>query len=119
VAKKKPSMDEAALCFEESLAQLEQLVAKLEGGKLGLAESLAAYEQGVQRLNGCYQMLTAAERRIELVQSVDAAGRVKSVPLDDADGDDLSDKAAARSRRRTAGGGSSRSSSVDDAGGLF
>jgi exodeoxyribonuclease VII small subunit len=119
VAKKKPPADEAALCFEDSLAQLEQLVAKLEGGKLGLAESLAAYEQGVQRLNGCFQLLAAAERRIELVKSVDGAGRAKTTPLDDGEVDNLTDKAAARSRRRSAGGSSPPSDAVDDARGLF
>jgi hypothetical protein len=73
----------------------------------------------VSRLNGCYQLLKHAERRIELVQSVDAEGRAKTVPLDDADGDDLAEKSAARSRRRTAGLGSGGSSRVDDEASLF
>jgi exodeoxyribonuclease VII small subunit len=119
VAKKKQEVETEQLSFEESLAELEQIVAKLEGGKLGLGDSLAAYEQGVNRLNGCYQLLRHAERRIELVQSLDADGRAKTVPLDDADDEDLTEKSAARSRRRTAGPGSSGSSRVDDAASLF
>lgn len=119
MAKKKQEAETEQLSFEQSLAELEQIVAKLEGGKLGLGDSLAAYEQGVSRLNGCYQLLKHAERRIELVQSVDAEGRAKTVPLDDADGDDLAEKSAARSRRRTAGPGSGGSSRVDDEASLF
>jgi exodeoxyribonuclease VII small subunit len=111
MAKKKPPEADAAVSFEESLAELEQLVGTLEGGKLGLADSLAAYEQGVKRLKGCYDMLGAAERQIELVQGVDADGKVRSTPFDDAESDDLAEKSAARSRRRTA--------RVDDDGGLF
>jgi exodeoxyribonuclease VII small subunit len=118
MSKKKPAAAEASLSFEQSLDELEQIVAKLEGGKLGLADSLAAYERGVTRLNGCYQMLTVAERRIELVQSVDAEGKTKTKPFVDADADDLSEKGAARSRRRTASSGD-RTARMDDASSLF
>jgi exodeoxyribonuclease VII small subunit len=114
VAKKKPISEDDALSFEESLAELEQIVAKLEGGKLGLSDALGAYEQGVQRLKSCYQMLQHAERRIELVQSVDAGGTARTSPLDDADDGDLTEKSAARSRRRTAA-----SNRVSDDVGLF
>ncbi len=108
--KKTPEADQS-VSFEQSLDELEQIVARLEGGKLGLADSLAAYEQGVKRLKGCYEMLTTAERRIELVQGVDANGAVSSAPFDDAGGDDLAEKSNSRSRRRTA--------RVDDEAGLF
>jgi exodeoxyribonuclease VII small subunit len=114
MSKKKPASAES-LSFEQSLEELEQIVAKLEGGKLGLADSLAAYERGVTRLNGCYQMLTVAERRIELVQSVDAEGKTKTTPFVDADAEDLSEKSAARSRRRSA----SNNARIDDASSLF
>lgn len=118
MAKKKAEPEAESLSFEQSLAELEQIVAKLEGGKLGLGDSLAAYEQGVSRLNGCYQQLQHAERRIELVQSVDAEGRAKTAPLDDEDDDDLTEKSAARSRRRTARPPAA-SDRVDDGSSLF
>ena len=119
MAKKKAESEAESLSFEQSLAELEQIVAKLEGGKLGLGDSLAAYEQGVSRLNGCYQLLQHAERRIELVQSVDAEGRAKSAPLDDEDDDHLTEKSAARSRRRTARGTPAATDRVDDGSSLF
>ena len=113
MAKKKPTESDAdaTVSFEQSLEELEQIVGRLEGGQLGLADSLAAYELGVKRLKGCYQMLTAAERRIELVQGVDAEGQVSSTPFDDEDGADLTEKSASRSKRRTA--------RVDEGNGLF
>ena len=119
MAKKKPEAESEQLSFEQSLAELEQIVAKLEGGKLALGDSLTAYEQGVSRLNGCYQLLRHAERRIELVQSLDAEGRAKTVPLDDADDEDLSEKSASRSRRRTARPAGSDAARVDDEASLF
>jgi exodeoxyribonuclease VII small subunit len=102
MGKKKPIEPEEQVTFEASLEELEQIVGKLEGGKLGLAESLEAYERGVRRLKGCYEMLNAAERRIELVQAVDANGQAEAVPFEDADSADLAEKSASRSRRRTA-----------------
>jgi exodeoxyribonuclease VII small subunit len=117
MAKKKQSDDDTEPTFEASLAELEQIVGQLEAGKLGLSDALSAYERGVQRLKGCYEVLRHAERRIELVQSIDAAGRAKTAPLEDDDSDDLAEKSAARSRRR-----SSRGPNADergDDGGLF
>lgn len=120
MAKKKPIADEQeALSFEQSLGQLEELVSKLEGGKLPLADALAAYETGVQRLNNCYQILKHAERRIELVQSMDGNGRAKTLPLEDEESEDLAEKSAARSRRRSSRGAPNNDSRVDDEGGLF
>lgn len=119
MAKRKPTNDADALTFEESLAELEQLVARLEEGKQGLAESLASYETGVARLKACYQMLEAAERRIELVQSVDANGKARTAPLEDAGDGDLNEKSAARSRRRTSAAPDAAGARVDDLRGLF
>lgn len=99
------------ITFEQALEELEQIVARLEGGKLALADSLSAYELGVKRLGSCYRMLTSAERRIELVQSVSAGGEASTRAFDDADAEDLAEKSASRSRRRTARG--------EDDGGLF
>ncbi len=88
------------LSFEESLRQLEDIVSLLEGGQLGLSESLAQYEQGVKCLKFCYRQLERAERKIELLSGVDAEGRVQTQPFAEADMS-LEEKQAARSRRRS------------------
>ncbi len=51
--------------FEESVAQLEQIVAAIESGQIGLEESLAKYEQGMDLVKRCRAILTSAEKRIE------------------------------------------------------
>ncbi len=69
--------------FEQALATLEQIVHDLEEGRLGLAESLARYEEGVKLLRQCHGLLEQAERRIELVTGADAAGNPVTAPFDD------------------------------------
>ena len=122
MAKKKQS-DDAELCFEDALKELEAIVGKLEGGKLGLEESLEQYEQGVQHLKQCYQQLRHAERRIELVSGLDAEGKAKAVPFDEEDDDSLAAKGESRGRRRTSTGNSATkrpaASEVDDESSLF
>ena len=49
--------------FEESVAQLEQIVAAIESGQIGLEESLAKYEQGMELVKSCRGILDRAEKR--------------------------------------------------------
>ena len=58
-------MEENKLSFEEAYKQLTELVKKMESGELPLAESVAAYEQGIQLKAYCEQMLKEAELKIE------------------------------------------------------
>ena len=68
--------------FEESVAQLEQIVAAIESGQIGLEESLAKYEQGMDLVKKCRSILDRAEKRIEqLTQSADGTG-LSAEPLD-------------------------------------
>jgi exodeoxyribonuclease VII small subunit len=85
--------------FEHSLAELEGVVHDLEEGQLGLAEALSRYEQGVKHLKHCYQLLEAAERKIELLTSVAADGTPVTEPFGEAT-EPLAESAGRR--RRTA-----------------
>ncbi|MBV6274180.1 exodeoxyribonuclease VII small subunit [Alcaligenaceae bacterium CGII-47] len=66
--------------FEAALAQLEALVERMEGGELGLDESIAAYERGAALARVCQQRLDAAEHQVSVLQGnllkpfVDAVG---------------------------------------------
>lgn len=51
--------------FDASLKELEELVVRLESGRLTLEESMAAYEKGVRLVNFCSERLTSAEKKIE------------------------------------------------------
>ncbi len=59
--------------FEKSLAELEQIVGKLESGDLPLEESLELFEKGIKLSRECRTRLTNAERRIEILMK-DANG---------------------------------------------
>ena len=53
--------------FEKSLQELEALIAKLEGGDLPLAESLALFEQGVALTRRCHDALADARQRVDVL----------------------------------------------------
>jgi len=61
--------------FETSLAELENIVSKLEGGDLALEESLDLFERGIRLSRECRERLTKAERRIEILMK-DADGEI-------------------------------------------
>jgi len=50
--------------FEHSLDELEQLVARMEGGELGLDDSLKSFERGVALYRNCQGALEQAELRV-------------------------------------------------------
>jgi len=53
--------------FETSLAELEDIVGKLEDGDLPLEESLGLFEKGIKLSRECRERLSNAERRIEVL----------------------------------------------------
>jgi exodeoxyribonuclease VII small subunit len=53
--------------FDQVLAQLRQVVEKLEGGNLSLEQSLQAFEEGVKLARQGSQILDAAETRVEVL----------------------------------------------------
>lgn len=55
------------LRFGEALAELERIVAALEGGQLDLEESLARYERGVALLRACRAKLADAQQKVTML----------------------------------------------------
>lgn len=53
--------------FEEHLEALEKSVSSLEGGELGLEESLSTYEEGVAALKKCHEILDRAEKKVQIL----------------------------------------------------
>ena len=72
-----------AVDFEESLREVEQIVARLESGELGLTESLNQYETGIRELKRCHALLEAAEQRVCLLSGFDADGNPITEPLNE------------------------------------
>ena len=77
-----PAIDK--MPFETALAELENIVEKLEKGNVALEESIALYERGELLKTRCEALLSDAEMRIEKI-ALGKDGRPKGVvPLDPA-----------------------------------
>ena len=59
--------DIAALSFEQALAELEQIVARLESGQAPLEDSISMYERGAALKAHCETRLEAARLRVEKI----------------------------------------------------
>jgi exodeoxyribonuclease VII small subunit len=74
--------DISGLSFEKALAALEDIVARLEAGKVDLEESIKIYERGEALRKHCETKLKEAEARIEKI-TLDPSGKPTGVtPLD-------------------------------------
>ncbi|MFT3858800.1 MAG: exodeoxyribonuclease VII small subunit [Aquabacterium sp.] len=54
--------------YEEALAELEQLVGRMESGALPLDQLLASYQRGAQLLQFCRGRLEAVEQQVKLLE---------------------------------------------------
>ena len=54
--------------FETALEELERLVANLEGGKLPLDDSLAAYKRGAELLKYAQGELAQVEQQVKVLE---------------------------------------------------
>jgi exodeoxyribonuclease VII small subunit len=54
--------------FETALAELERIVASMEGQQLPLAESLSAYKRGAELVAFCQAALKDAQQQIEILE---------------------------------------------------
>lgn len=54
--------------YEQALAELETLVAAMEGGQLPLDGLLQSYRRGADLLNYCRERLAAVESQVKLLE---------------------------------------------------
>jgi exodeoxyribonuclease VII small subunit len=64
----KPSGDSAKLNFEQALAELEKIVARMESGELSLEDSLATHKRGLELARFCQQKLEAAQQQVKVLE---------------------------------------------------
>ena len=69
-----PAADLSALSFEQALAQLEAIVAKLESGQAELEASIDLYERGAALKAHCEARLRQAQLKVEKI-TLGADGR--------------------------------------------
>ena len=62
-----PPAELAALSFEDALAELEQIVRRLEAGQVKLDEAILCYERGAQLKQHCERKLNEAQQRVERI----------------------------------------------------
>lgn len=74
--------EESPPSFENALDRVERIVADLERGEPSLSAALARYEDGVQLLRRCYDLLDQAERSVAMLTGVDEQGKPVTAPFD-------------------------------------
>ena len=84
--------DVQEMSFEDALAELKQIVERLEKGEGKLDEAIQAYERGAHLKRHCEQKLKEAEAKIEKIRvsgsgsggsgSDGSGGEVSTEPLD-------------------------------------
>lgn len=78
----KTQNDTSALSFEKALAELEEIVRKLEQGSVDLEESIALYERGAALKAHCEAKLKSAQERIDKIVVTDGQPRVEPAQFD-------------------------------------
>ena len=70
------------LSFEDALAQLEEIVRKLESGNEDLDSAIASYTRGVELRRRCEERLTDAKAKIDKIV-LQGDGEITTEPLED------------------------------------
>ena len=90
--KSKPQQTEKSPDFEQSLTELEALVAKLEQGDVPLEEALKTFERGVALTRQCQTALRTAQQKVEVLLARNGEETIESL-VDEADNqDDVDDE---------------------------
>jgi exodeoxyribonuclease VII small subunit len=83
------------LTFEKALAELEQIVAKLEKEGTSLNDSLALFEKGVKLARYLRTELDKAERKVEILLK-DEKGGLRAEAFDAGEAEEAGDEDAER-----------------------
>jgi exodeoxyribonuclease VII small subunit len=67
MASKSPSAAQA-VSFEDAMAELEQLVARMEAGELPLEASVAAYKRGSELVKLCAGQLDRVDSQVKVLE---------------------------------------------------
>jgi len=69
--------------FEKALAELEELVTKLESGELSLDDSLSQFKRGVELTRQCQRVLDQAQQSVEKLLNPDDESSAENFAPDD------------------------------------
>ena len=68
-----------ALNFEQSLADLQAIVERLDNGELSLEDSLTTFEKGIGLTRDCQRALAQAEQKVQVL--LERNGELAEEPL--------------------------------------
>jgi exodeoxyribonuclease VII small subunit len=54
--------------FEQALAELEKIVARMESGELSLEDALATHKRGLELARYCQKQLEAAQQQVKVLE---------------------------------------------------
>ena len=54
--------------FEQALAELEKIVARMESGELTLEQALSTHKRGLELARFCQQRLEAAQQQVKVLE---------------------------------------------------
>ena len=74
---------ETEVNFEETLAELEKLIASLETGELSLEDSLTGFKHGIELTRQCQAALDNAQQTVELLSNNQDEKSVKPLEPND------------------------------------
>ncbi|MGY3438328.1 MULTISPECIES: exodeoxyribonuclease VII small subunit [unclassified Marinovum] len=70
------------LTFEEAMAELEQVVGKLERGDVALDDSIKLYERGAALKKRCEKKLKEAEEKVHAITTDGAGNPTGTTPVE-------------------------------------
>ena len=82
-----PQKKEKLPDFEQSLLELESLVAKLEQGDVPLEDALKTFERGVALTRQCQTALRTAQQKVEVLLARNGEESIEPFADEDADDD--------------------------------
>lgn len=74
-----PPPEISSMSFEDALAELEQIVRRLEAGQVKLDEAILSYERGALLKQHCERKLNEAQQRVERIV-IGADGAISTEP---------------------------------------
>lgn len=62
-------MEEKELTIEESFAEIETILNKLESNEVTLEDSFSLYQSGMKQIKHCNDLMNAVEQKVQMLNS--------------------------------------------------
>lgn len=66
--KKTETLPEGQVSLEDTFAEIEAIIEKMEQPDVTLDESFSLYKNGVERLKTCNELLDAVEKKMQVIE---------------------------------------------------